>query len=159
MNINPNARLDGGDIIFLGTEIFVGLSTRTNLEGANFLTTVYFPRYRVVCIDLIHLSKGNSPLHLKSLISVCGYNKILVGGFLGKKIGKCIEKLSRNKYEIVYVPDEYAANVIFVNDVLIRRTKEEYPDSHDILKSICHNQIEVPNGELSKVIYYINSYS
>ena len=41
---NDEATIDGGDVLFTGQEIFVGLSQRTNYQGANALAKA-FPEY------------------------------------------------------------------------------------------------------------------
>lgn len=41
---NEEATIDGGDVLFTGDEIFVGLSQRTNYQGANALAKA-FPEY------------------------------------------------------------------------------------------------------------------
>lgn len=45
------ALLDGGDVLFTGQEIFVGLSSRTNKEGVESLTKA-FPKYPVTAVDM-----------------------------------------------------------------------------------------------------------
>ena len=41
---DEEATIDGGDVLFTGEEIFVGLSQRTNYRGANALAKA-FPEY------------------------------------------------------------------------------------------------------------------
>lgn len=41
---DEEATIDGGDVLFTGDEIFVGLSQRTNYRGANALAKA-FPEY------------------------------------------------------------------------------------------------------------------
>lgn len=38
--IDPKATLDGGDVLFTGKHLFVGLSHRTNQRGADVLIEV-----------------------------------------------------------------------------------------------------------------------
>ena len=73
-------------------------------------------------------------LHLKSAISMYGYNKIIVGDTIGKEIANIIDILSPKLYEFCYVPDFPASNVIFVNDCLITRCSSEFPRSIEIIK-------------------------
>ena len=44
------ARMDGGDVLFTGQEFFVGLSSRTNREGIEFLAKT-FPKYPVTPVE------------------------------------------------------------------------------------------------------------
>merc|ERR1712002_191506 len=58
MEINdPSAKLDGGDVIFTGKEILVGLSSRTNQAGVDAISEA-FPGFPVTGIPV------SGPLHL-----------------------------------------------------------------------------------------------
>lgn len=48
---DPNARLDGGDVLFTGREFFVGLSKWTNEAGARAVASA-FPEYPCVPIKV-----------------------------------------------------------------------------------------------------------
>ena len=105
-----NGYVDGGDILTLDDVILIGLSARTNGEGAEAFADVladwgYTAR---VC------ETPEGVLHFKTACSTLGDNVILAtrvmadSGFFGDR-------------KIVVVPDgeEYAANVIRVNDVVL----------------------------------------
>jgi dimethylargininase len=134
--------------VFTGNEFFVGLSKRTDQDGIDCLART-FPEYRVTAICINDFS--SKTLHLKSACSVCGPNHILVGGELGKIIATAIESSSPGTYKFTHVVDEEAANCVYSNGTLIRRTKEEFPNSADGLKSIGGKQIEIRASELAKV--------
>ena len=55
--------LEGGDVIADNGRIFVGLSQRTGLEGANFLAA-QFPEFEVIPVPLKQLADGEDVLHL-----------------------------------------------------------------------------------------------
>ena len=82
---------------------------------------------------------------------MCGIDHIIVGGDMGKLIAKIIESSSPNIYKITVIADSEAANCVYVNGVLIRRTREEFPQSADGLDSIGGKQIHVNASELSKI--------
>ena len=126
----------------------MGLSKRTDKDGIDCLARI-FPMYRVtpICINDFSLKT----LHLKSACSVCGPNHIVVGGELGKMIAIAIESSSPGIYKFTHVVDEEAANCVYSNGTLIRRTSEEFPNSADGLESIGGKQIEIRVSELSKV--------
>ena len=44
------AYMDGGDVLFTGREFFVGISSRTNKEGVEFLAKT-FPQYQVTPVE------------------------------------------------------------------------------------------------------------
>ena len=90
-------------------------------------------------------------LHLKSACSMCGPDHIVVGGELGKLIANSVESVSPQTYKITRLPDAEAANCIYVNDILIRRTREDFPNSADVLDSIGGKQVLISVSELSKV--------
>ena len=54
---DPQATIEGGDVLFTGREFFVGLSKTTNLAGAKAVASA-FPEYPVtllrVSIDILH---------------------------------------------------------------------------------------------------------
>ena len=90
-------------------------------------------------------------LHLKSACSMCGPDHIIVGGELGILIANIVESVSPQIYKITRLPDAEAANCVYVNEILIRRTREEFPHSADILDSVGGKQVLIPVSELSKV--------
>lgn len=60
-----DAKIDGGDVLWTGREILVGLSSRTNQKGLDAVKEA-FPGFPVTGIEV------SGPLHLKTLISLCG---------------------------------------------------------------------------------------
>jgi dimethylargininase len=143
------AHLDGGDVLFTGSEFYVGINNgRSNVEGCNMLSKV-FNEYPVTPIDLTKYLANT--LHLKSVSSMLGYNHILVGGEIGEELKNIIYKISGNKYLITSVPDTAAANVLLINNRLITRSSKEFPVSIYSLKKTYSNLIEMDAGELAKV--------
>lgn len=154
VDMPETARLDGGDVLFTGKEIFVGLSNRTDIDGINFLRETFSN----LIVHEIDIRSFSSSLHLKSACSACGDGRILVGGEVGKFIEKEIIKKSKNKYEFFYSPDMAAANCMFVNDVLIRRHADEFPSSQEFFAAVDRRVIEqggtvvvIKADELAKV--------
>jgi dimethylargininase len=71
-SIEPPATLDGGDVLRVGRTIFVGLSTRTNDEGARQLARIAQRfGYRVECI------RTAACLHLKSAATAIDGDRLL----------------------------------------------------------------------------------
>lgn len=73
---DPKAKLDGGDILFTGREIFVGVSQRTNLSGALAVASA-FPEFYVTPINV-----PRKVLHLKSCVSMAGPDILAVSSTL-----------------------------------------------------------------------------
>lgn len=120
-------------------------------------------------------------LHLKSFCSIFGPNhQVIVGGEIGKSFGHWLTKSRTSafdsvygrfiihpdakhtlnlpplaKYQILEVPDRDAANCVYINQNLLRRTAAEFPKSDAIFRqsSLLQNvkQIEVCGSELAKV--------
>ena len=103
------ATLDGGDVLLVGKTVFVGLSARTNAEGAAQLAALLAPHgYTVFPIPV---PEG---LHFKSSITWAG-DDVLV---LTKSLASRPELVG---YRHILVPDEeaYAANILWINGTLL----------------------------------------
>lgn len=71
--ITAPGRLDGGDVLALGRELYVGISSRTNRRGIQQLRQLATPfGYRVHAVPL------HGCLHLKSAVSQVGEEELLL---------------------------------------------------------------------------------
>jgi len=113
-------------VIFIGKEFFVGLSSRTNEAGAKAVAAA-FPEYPVTPIKL------STGLHLKSSLSMAGPDIICVGASKGaQEVLRRIEREATYKYHTLTVPDDDAANCVYVNGTLIHRA--DFPESLKIFE-------------------------
>jgi dimethylargininase len=72
VRLPPDARLEGGDVLRLGRDLYVGLSTRTNQAGILALAHAAEPwGYRVVPVPV------HGCLHLKSAVTAIGDEAVL----------------------------------------------------------------------------------
>lgn len=101
---------------------------------------------------------GLVPLHLKSICSMCGPDHILLGGSLGLALLQFIRKYSTFtsstgscRYNLTTLPVTEAANVIWINSYLLRRSDDEFPECKDIFAALPYQQIQLRNSELCKV--------
>lgn len=107
--LTPPATLEGGDIVLKGTTIFVGNSSRTNLEGVTQLRQIVEPLgYEVKLVKVsgcLHLSTGASWLGGDTML--VNPNWIDVSGFAGCRI--------------IPVPESepWGANVVKIGDRLV----------------------------------------
>ena len=107
--IHAPGTLDGGDVCDAEGHFFLGLSNRTNEEGARQLAT-HLACQGYTC-SLVDVRGMTSILHLKSGISYIGNNTFVA-----------MEEMARNKafdgYEFIRVlaEENYAANCVRVND-------------------------------------------
>ncbi|KYN15609.1 N(G),N(G)-dimethylarginine dimethylaminohydrolase 1 [Trachymyrmex cornetzi] len=176
---DKNARLDGGDVLFTGREFFVGLSHFTNEAGARAVAAA-FPEYPCVPIKVgdggeevivesltsAPLQARNANLHdfeklffvaeskrLKSLVTMAGPDVICVGaGKESQEVLKRIEREATYNYQTLTVPEDVAANVLYVNGTLIHRSEDEIPQSSKVFAE----KVEFPTrslrlSELAKV--------
>ncbi|XP_040843316.1 N(G),N(G)-dimethylarginine dimethylaminohydrolase 1 isoform X2 [Ochotona curzoniae] len=148
---DENATLDGGDVLFTGREFFVGLSKRTNQRGAEILADT-FKDYAVSTVPVV------DSLHLKSFCSMAGPNLIAIGSSEpAQKALKIMQQMSDHRYDKLTVPDDVAANCIYINSpskghVLLHRTPEEYPESAKVYEKLKdYLLIPVSISELEKV--------
>ncbi|GLH09864.1 hypothetical protein R5R35_013971 [Gryllus longicercus] len=137
---DESAKLDGGDVLFTGREFFVGLSEWTNEAGARAVAAA-FPEYPCTpvkvrpCIDPdenfdLDTLQVTESRHLKALVSMAGPDVICVGaGKAAQEVLKRIEREATFSYQTLTVPEDIAANVLYVNGTLIHRSSDEIPES------------------------------
>lgn len=148
---DEKATLDASDILFTGSEIFVGLSKWTNLRGAEMVAKTY-QDYAVSTVPV------SGELHLKSFCSMCGPDTLVIGSSdCAKKALKMMEQLTDHHYETLTVPDDPAANCIYArvgpkSNILVHRSAEEYPNSIQVFQKLT-DYILVPASctEMSKL--------
>jgi dimethylargininase len=107
--IEAPGTLDGGDVLQIGRNVFIGVSARTNKVGARQLETLLSRHgYRCTLIPLTHT------LHLKSDLNAVGSKTVVVTQALAAH--EAIEDYER----ILVSPEEtYAANLLRINDRLL----------------------------------------
>jgi dimethylargininase len=106
--IDPGT-LDGGDVLQVGDHFYIGLTSRTNREGAGQLAEILGGYgYGVSFVE------SREYLHLKSGVSYLGDNVLVVAGELATK-GE-FEEFDRI---VVGSHEEYCANCIRVNDCVL----------------------------------------
>ncbi|XP_071802345.1 N(G),N(G)-dimethylarginine dimethylaminohydrolase 1-like isoform X2 [Asterias amurensis] len=144
---DADATLDGGDVLFTGEEFFVGISKRTNSQGAMALAKA-FPNYSVSSIKI------TDQLHLKSMMSMAGPGILAIGR--SKEAKSALQQIlqkSNFDYCTLTLPDDEAANCVYVKGFLLHCTKQEYPESYKVFEEKFPNdvRIPIPNSELHKV--------
>ena len=103
--ITDPGTVDGGDVLQVGDQFFVGLSRRTNREGAEQLSEI-LQRYGF-SVSFVELSRF---LHLKTGVAHIGADDLVV-------VGELVEKDEFRKFDkiIVLPEEEYGANCIRIN--------------------------------------------
>lgn len=107
--IKAPGTLEGGDVMMVGDHFYIGLSARTNQEGANqFISAL---NKHGLTGSVVSLEKV---LHLKTGLAYLENNNLLVAGeFVDKDEFKDFNKI------IICEEESYCANCIWVNDKVI----------------------------------------
>lgn len=135
---DPNAKLDGGDVLFTGKEFFVGLSPWTNEAGAKAVAAA-FPEYPCVPI------KVTEQRHLKYYISMAGPDLLSVSSAKeSQEILRRIEREATFSYQTLTLSEADAANVLYINGTLIHRAVQDCPVSSHVLSE----KIDLPRQSL-----------
>jgi dimethylargininase len=139
VNIQAPGTLDGGDVLIAGKRVFIGISGRTNAEGAAQLGAFLEPygyAWRGVPVG--------AGLHLKSGVNALSEDTLL--------ITKEFSELDVfRSYHKIIVPsgEEYAANTMRVNNCLI--TPQSYPGVRQALDRLGLDVIELDVSEACKM--------
>ena len=137
--IRPPGTVDGGDVLQVDKHFFIGVSERTNHEGAGQLSRI-FGEYGYTC-TIVTVGEG---LHFKSSVNYVGKNTLLITeDFSGNAHFEGYDTLIVNNAE------SYAANTLFVNDHLL--VPRGYPDTRKKLEILGFNIIELDTSEVRKM--------
>ena len=137
--IEAPGTLEGGDVMIVGEHFYIGLSARTNIEGANQLID-HLGRYGLTA-EVVPLSKG---LHLKTGLSFLGKNNLLIGGESNTNpvFGKF------NKFAVPEA-EAYACNCLWMNDKVI--VPSGYPITEKAIMDLGYQSIVVDTSEYRKL--------
>ncbi len=137
--ISAPGNLDGGDVLVIGRQVFVGLTERTNQSG--------FDQFRVILekhgydCSAVPLTEG---LHLKSSVNHLGGNRIIITEEL-------VDEKEWSGFDRIVVPvgEEYAANILWINGHLL--TPEGFPGTLAALANSGLPVITLPMTEMQKM--------
>jgi dimethylargininase len=140
--ITEPGTVEGGDVCEAGPHYFIGISQRTNAEGAAQLAAWLTGRgFGSSVIDIRRLP---GMLHLKTGLSWLGGGRLLAArGVAGHG--------SLRGWEVVVVPkaEQYAANCIRVNDAVL--VPQGFPKTAARLRSLGYEVAEVDMSEYRKM--------
>jgi dimethylargininase len=140
--IQSPGTIDGGDVCEAGTHFFIGISERTNRDGARQLAQILVRNG--FTHSLVDTSGISGLLHLKSGVAYLGDNTLIVTRELAKR-----EEF--RSYDLIQVDpgEEYAANCIEVNGrVLIAAS---YPRFEAKLRALGYETIAIEMSEFRKM--------
>ncbi len=139
VHITDPGTLDGGDILQVGKCFFIGVSDRTNEEGARQLASIladhgYESR-------IIRVAAG---LHLKSSLNYVGENTMLVTADFASH-----PAITGFRQIVCPKGEEYAANTLLVNGTLIMPAG--YPRTRTLLQALGLPIVELDTSEYRKM--------
>jgi dimethylargininase len=137
--ILPPATLEAGDVMMAGNHFFIGISNRTNTEGADQLIKI-LSKYKLTG-SKIPLEKM---LHLKSGVSYLENNNMLVSG-------EFIKTKEFESYNRIIIADEecYAANSVWINGKVL--IPEGFPDTRKKIEKAGYETILLNVSEFRKI--------
>lgn len=109
LRIEPPGTVDGGDVLVVGRDIYVGLSSRTNEHAVGQLRQLLAPfEYRV------HEIEVHGCLHLKSAVTGVAEGVLLVNP-------RWIDSVAFDGYELIEIhPDEsHASNGLLIGEAVV----------------------------------------
>jgi dimethylargininase len=140
--IDPPGTLDGGDVCDADGHFFIGVSRRTNWDGAAQLAALLTEAgHTSACIDIRAVP---DILHLKSGIASLGDGRIVA-------IDSLIDHPALKHHELVHVPpgEEYAANCVRVNDRVLMAAG--FPRMQKVLERLGYDVIVLDMSEFEKM--------
>lgn len=138
IRIQAPGTLDGGDVLIIGVHVFIGISDRSNIIGAEQLGHI-LEKYNHSW-TLIQVESG---LHLKSSVNYVGHNTLLIT----EKFAD-LDELKEYDKIVLDKSEEYAANTLLINDYLI--TPRGFPNTRKKLELLGLEIIELDMSEMQK---------
>jgi len=139
--IQPPGMLDGGDICQAGEHFFIGISHRTNEDGARQLADILEGEgYSTSQIDI----RASGILHLKSGLAYLGDSRlVLVKGM------ETLGSFSGDEIISVDADEQYAANCVRVNDFVLLAAG--FPKIAAQLSALGYKTISLEMSEFQKM--------
>ncbi|MCF7807342.1 MAG: N(G),N(G)-dimethylarginine dimethylaminohydrolase [Candidatus Marinimicrobia bacterium] len=137
--IREPGTIDAGDIMMVGEHYYIGLSERTNPEGARQMIQI-LEQYGMSgsTVDLKHV------LHLKTGAAYLENNNLVV-------CGEFTEKAEFEKFNRIVITEAnaYSANCIWVNDRVV--IPSGFPRTKELISSAGYPVIETDMSEFQKL--------
>ncbi len=138
-SIEAPGTLDGGDVLIVERTVFVGLSNRTNEEGAAQLERALSPHGYKICTVPV-----DGGLHLKSSVNTLGGRQLLLSESLAGR-----PELRSYPAIVVDRDEEYASNTLWINGSLL--TPRGFPKTLRKLRQLGLSIVELDTSELRKM--------
>ncbi|MGB8667060.1 MAG: amidinotransferase [Serratia inhibens] len=139
VRMSRRGHLDGGDVLLVDRQFFIGLTARTDEAGiGEFAAAVEPYGYRVTAIEV------SAGLHLKSIVNHVGRNTLLL-----------TEDYQRHPafsgFNAIVIPEveSYAGNTLWINDTLI--TPQGYPHTLAQIEKLGMPVVQLDTSEFKKM--------
>lgn len=137
--IEAPGKLDGGDVLFVGRHALIGVSERSNPEGAEQLGEIL--EDHGYTWNAVPVAEG---LHFKSSVNwIGGKNLLVTEDFAG------MDELDGYRQIVVDPSETYAANVLWINGTLL--IPAGYPKTRKKLEGLGLPIVELDTSEARKM--------
>ena len=137
--VKPPGTVEAGDIMMVGNDFYIGLSERTNEDGAKQMIRI-LRHYGMNGIP-IHM---NEALHLKTGLSYIENNYLMITKeFLHEP------KFQQFKQLEVSSKETYAANSVWINDRVL--VPQGFPNTRALIESAGYETIVIDTSEFRKI--------
>ncbi len=137
--VREPGKVDGGDIMMTGSHYYIGLSGRTNKDGARQVIG-YLEKHGMTGSTV----KMGRILHLKTGVSYLERNNLAAGGIF-------LQSAEFANFKKLKIDDDesYAANCIWVNDKVL--VPKGYPKAKKTIEEAGYSTIELDMSEFRKL--------
>jgi dimethylargininase len=137
-HIQAPARIDGGDILRVGKQIYVGLTTRSDTNAIEQIQDFLQP-----CGYKLHAVTVTGCLHLKSAVTQVKWDTLLINpDWVDKKDFQGVNFIEIDPSE------PYAANAVMIGETIIYPTS--FPKTQNLLDRAGIQMVTVEADELAK---------
>ena len=139
LRIHAPGTVDGGDVLLVGTDLYIGISKRTNREGAEQLASILAAYGKT--LTTVPVQSG---LHLKSSVSFVDQKTLLITAEYAD-----LDQFREYDKIVVDRSEEYAANTLLINNALI--TPKGFLKTRKRLQALNLNIVELDVSEVRKM--------
>ncbi|MBE0672068.1 MAG: dimethylargininase [Anaerolineales bacterium] len=144
IHVSAPATVDGGDILVLGKNIYIGMSTRSTVEAAKRLQSLLdIYGYKVIAVEL------SECLHLKTAVTQVDDKTLLINK-------KWVNSMYFGEYQLIEVDssESFAANCLPIKDFIIYpntfpRTQEKLEQRGFKVKSVQLDELAKAEGAVT----------
>jgi dimethylargininase len=137
--INTSGTLDAGDVMMAGDIFYIGISERTNIDGAEQLINI-LKKYDMSGIKV----PLNTMLHLKTGLSYLENNNLLIcGEFVNNPVFDNFTKITVDEKEA------YSANSLWINGKVL--VPKGFPETKSKIENSGYTTIELNVSEFQKL--------